>query len=1054
MKRKNLLVTIAAIVMMLAVVSCSESVAPEDKLGTITFGENTSRAVGTVVTYSDDVEDMYWYYSAKKLDDGYTTGNTAGKLVAVSSEKGLSGKTLQSTGFSYGLWEIELKGFKSSDETASGVNTNDKPKYTAKLDKFLVNSTVNYATAKIQLGDGATTAIEFGDITFSAENILASSSFTLTVEDSNKNGTVTVSTGTGNVVAEAGKVTFKKLTYNVAEGADITGAHEMQFVLTQTLSGEGNTTINAALYTLKFTVEEGTVTKISGSLLKNDPTGTIQINSVQDVPEITMSKAIPVSDVSASKDIATVSEETTITYGNMEIVLPAGTKIATTETGLAVDSTGTTGTADASIGFTSKATSSNQGSITTEGDEGIISYELTLPVSTKSDTSKKNTVLVKVTNFIGKNKNLTQVCHNSTAITELTTAPGAKDFENPTGESWYYDKGTGYLTLYLFHASEINIIERKPVAVVNGEEKYYLSDAISAISANDTLELLRDVTVDKKGVSAESITIDKSFTLDLKNHSVTISGGSISLSADNVVTVLNSKPAKALFINAVEVKDYTGVNRAYYSTLESALNATAEGDIVTLGMAVTLSSDVTLSKNITLNLNGKVLTPNGKSITVGSGTLTVEGSTEDQASFVTGVCSSSSGINGTYSPRVVQIGDNYYASLASAVLAAEEGNEVKLLSDITLAESVTVSKSITIDLNSKTVTKSGDSYVYVNAGTLTLKNPATNQSEFVFGVKGENGTYTACVAQIGNNTYFATLEAAIDAAEDGDTVVLLQNYDATSRIDIKKDLTIDLNKKTLQLSNYFLVNDHDGATDNVCTVSIKDGYINALKNPGDGASMFQVAGGATLIIENVEIVDYTKGDTTIWIRAYLEDKVSSPKVVIRDSKVTNKYAGDPTYAGKSCIDVYHHGDPTVAKPVLVIENSKIIAEGENSSGIYMSDQCTDAEITIFNNSVVQGVVAGIFHREGKLTIKDSELIVTSAGYALLEYESKKANVELENVKLTTKSSEGTGLAVSGEATVTGTLTNDSATTSAGSKYEIATVNGKLTIKEKAVDSSV
>ena len=594
MKRRNLLVTIAAIVMMLAIVSCSENVAPEDRLGTITFGENTSRAVGTVVTYSDDVEDMYWYYSAKKLDDGYTTGNTAGKLVAVSSEKGLSGKTLQSTGFSYGLWEIELKGFKSSDETASGVNTNDKPKYTAKLDKFLVNSTVNYATAKIQLGDGATTAIEFGDITFSAENIQASSSFTLAVEDSNKNGTVSVPAGEGNVVVETGTVTFKNLTYNVTEGADITGEHEMQFVLTQTLSGEGNTTINAALYTLKFTVQEGTVTKISGSLLKNDPTGTIQINSVQDVPEITMSKAIPVSDVSASKDVATVSEETTITYGNMEIVLPAGTKIATTESGLAVDSTGTAGTADASIGFTSKATSSNQGSITTEGDEGITSYELTLPVSTEeSDTNKKNTALVKVTNFIGKNKNLTQVCHNSTAITKLTTAPGDENFEEPKVESWYYAKETGYLTLYLFHASEINIIERKPVAVVNGEEKYYLSDAISAISTNGTLELLRDVTVDKRGGSAESITIDKSFTLDLKNHSVTISGGSVSLSADKVVTVLNSKPAQALFINAVEVKDYTGVNRAYYPALEAALNAVAEGDIVTLGMAVTLSNDVT-----------------------------------------------------------------------------------------------------------------------------------------------------------------------------------------------------------------------------------------------------------------------------------------------------------------------------------------------------------------------------------------------------------------------------------------------------------------------------
>ena len=1043
MKRRNLLIAIAVILVMFAFVACSESVAPEDRLGTITFGKNSSRAVGTVVQYSDDVEDMYWYYSAKKLDDGFTTGNTGGKLVAVSSEKGLSGKTLESTGFSYGLWEIQLKGFKSSDNTAAGVDITAEPKYYATLNNFRVSSTVNYATANIQLGDGATTAIEFGDITFSSSNILATSKFSLAVTDNNNTGTVTVPTGDGNVVAEKGKVTFKNLTYTPNEGADITGDHEMSFALTQTLSGDDNVEIKAAQYTLKFTVIGGTTTTISGSLLKNDQTGTIQINSVQDVPEITMSKAIPVKDVTSDSSVATVSTDTEITYGNMMITLPAGTKIATTETGLSEDNS----SADGTIAFKAKSSSSNQNDITVESDEGITPYELILPVSTvEDDGDKKNTQLVTVTNFIGKNRNITNICHNKTSIAELTTAPSAEGFTDPTVESWYYDKDSGYLTLYLFHASEINIIERKPVAVVGGEEKYYLSDAISAISENGTLELLRDVTVDKKGEKAENIAVGKSFTLDLKNHSVTISSnGSSSLSADKIVTVLNSKPEQAVFINAVEVKDFTGVNRAYYPTLEAALEAVTEGGTVTLGAAVTLSSsDVEISNNITLDLSGKVLTPDGKGITVKSGTLTVKGSSTDQTAFVTGVASANT-INGTYAPRVAKIGEVYYSSLSVAAAAVAKDGTIELLCDITLTDPITITESIKLDLNSHVITASGSNLIYVNAGTLAVSEKAEKQGEFVFGVKGANDTYTASVAQIGNNDYYATLEAAIDAAEDGDTVVLLQDYDATSRIEIKKDLTIDLNKKTLQLSDYFLVNEH--ATDNVCTVSIKDGYINALieLNSG-GADVFQVKGGGTLVIENVEIVDNTPSkcsDATISIESWLEDTIS-PKVVIRDSKVINKNATD----GLNCINLYHHGDATVPKPILQIENSQIIAEGTISNGIGMHSQSTDSEITISKNSVVQGTQCGILHREGNLTIKDSEIIVTSSGYALLEYDSKKANVELENVKLTTTSSDGVALAVDVGATVKGTLTNDSATTSAGSKYEIVKENGVLTIKEK------
>ena len=438
-------------------------------------------------------------------------------------------------------------------------------------------------------------------------------------------------------------------------------------------------------------------------------------------------------------------------------------------------------------------------------------------------------------------------------------------------------------------------------------------------------------------------------------------------------------------------------------------------------------------RNITLNLNDKVLTPNGKSITVDSGTLTVGGSKEDQASFVTGVCSSSSGIDGTYSPRVVQIGDNYYASLASAVAVAEENSEVKLLSDITLAESVTVSKSITLDLNSKAVTKSGDSYVYVNAGALTLKNPATNQSEFVFGVKGENGTYTACVAQIGNNTYFATLEAAIDAAEDGDTVVLLQDTSLTIPKVIWKNLIIDLNKHIVSFVNpnnekgaaiKVGINNEDIRNNSTITdvpkykLEIRDGKINADRGKNAG-TVFAIYGGSTLYLEGVTVDDKTTSIpesvsySTISVEAYydLDKNVGcSSNVIVKNSTLTNEY-------GKMVIDGY--SGQSDGKPVVIeIENSKIEAKAEFSDGIHAIGHAT---ITVKDSTIIGGLRGLYAHPVGTFStgftckgeqtvnIENSTIKATTkdatpykefgSSYALLVYAVGDSTVTLNDVEL-------------------------------------------------------
>ena len=71
---------------------------------------------------------------------------------------------------------------------------------------------------------------------------------------------------------------------------------------------------------------------------------------------------------------------------------------------------------------------------------------------------------------------------------------------------------------------------------------------------------------------------------------------------------------------------------------------------------------------------------------------------------------------------VASVGDSKYQSLTEAVAAAEDGETVTLLSDA--AEDVAISKSITLDLDGKTLTNTnaGKATISVKGGTVAVKN--------------------------------------------------------------------------------------------------------------------------------------------------------------------------------------------------------------------------------------------------------------------------------------------------------------------------------------------
>lgn len=69
---------------------------------------------------------------------------------------------------------------------------------------------------------------------------------------------------------------------------------------------------------------------------------------------------------------------------------------------------------------------------------------------------------------------------------------------------------------------------------------------------------------------------------------------------------------------------------------------------------------------------------------------------------------------------VAQIGEKQFATLAKAVEAAESGATITLLSDVTASTIIPAGKTITLDLNSKTL--KAKTQVFDVYGNLTIKN--------------------------------------------------------------------------------------------------------------------------------------------------------------------------------------------------------------------------------------------------------------------------------------------------------------------------------------------
>ena len=352
-------------------------------------------------------------------------------------------------------------------------------------------------------------------------------------------------------------------------------------------------------------------------------------------------------------------------------------------------------------------------------------------------------------------------------------------------------------------------VEKAYLAQV-GENSYYTMDeAFKAQTASgEAITLLRDYTTGSTFNSGTEARV-----VDLNGHTWTCTG-----------TDANSAAFEINYPNAsLTVKNGKVVSSQLIGLIPSAMGGTIKYDNSTLtfeGVEATTTAtsgietngnntnDTVVLKDSTLNV------PNGFGIYFpSSGTLTIDNSTINAKTMGAQVCSGN--LNVTAGSAITVSGDPVEklegdgAIQDGAAISIVNRPGYKGLGQIAITGGTFTAKDDNAALKAYTwdsSTKQESTFdnaaktVAVYGGTFSSAVPEALCAEGCKPIENPDGTHgvSGSVAQVGFKA-FNTLQAAIDAAQDGETVTLLT--DAAEDVAINKSIALDMGGKTLTNTN-------------------------------------------------------------------------------------------------------------------------------------------------------------------------------------------------------------------------------------------------------------
>ena len=322
---------------------------------------------------------------------------------------------------------------------------------------------------------------------------------------------------------------------------------------------------------------------------------------------------------------------------------------------------------------------------------------------------------------------------------------------------------------------------------------------LGAVTINGGTTKLGNVTLAGVLAGTTSVTIEEGTTVKTSaNITAPVTGaGTIELTASATLNLADT------WTGTVEVDEMTiaGLN---FATLGNA-NSTilVNGDVtgwIAQNTSVTAPIEIAEGATLTVNNGGSNTTNTFAKIT-GAGNLvwdpkSTTGSTVPQTLVLTSVEGFTGTITGNTSlvtlpegygyaaggkvvkiaDQVAKIGETYYATLAEAVSAADSGVTVTLVAAAELSSTVTVNKTLTINLGGYDITATDCRAILVSNGTLTLDGEGTITSKKVGDVADTDFTSDWSVVKVGDNTNETALLVGNDVTITSDWAYTLSYF--------------------------------------------------------------------------------------------------------------------------------------------------------------------------------------------------------------------------------------------------------------------------------------
>lgn len=543
--------------------------------------------------------------------------------------------------------------------------------------------------------------------------------------------------------------------------------------------------------------------------------------------------------------------------------------------------------------------------------------------------------------------------------------------------------------------------ETNAVAKVGGTYYKTLADAVKAVKDNETITLLKDVTLS----GDLAINNGKIFTIDLNGK--TLGGADLFINGSAFVTATNGTITGDVWLkttdtdaayNSFTLAEDAKIDTAGYGIVvtQIAVGATNYGSAVDIQGSVTgkesalwvlgnITTDLQTAKNpvtVTVGPKAKLINSDqtktalqmagacvvtiadgaqvtgGTAIEVRAGKLTVNGGTITGTGIPTTVQSNGNGTSTTGAgigvaqhttglPIEVTINSGAISGYTAFFESNPQGNDETAQAGIAL--NIAGGYFVATNGGKNAVSSESGKTGFITGGTFT---GVTAENYLDKGCKLENGKVVPAddsVAKIGNKGY-KTLAEALNAVKDGETITLLKDtnlpdaeYYINKSVTINGSGKISCTVKTGKTTRAFVVEENGSLTLDGVVLDIQ-GTKNpdtAEKNDGTG---IDVQFGGKLVLKNQAVLklhDLERGT----ISSKPDGSPEIPGQFVIDNSTFNSTnidgnisnGGDWTVTNGSTVNINNCGSYGLSVDSLTTEQSTVNVSGTGYSAIYGKD---------------------------------------------------------------------------------------------------------------------